>query len=70
MSELVLMSPLSLVLLAAEQKGESEEDILLLRGQHHMYSALEVAWHLCEILFIETLPSGCLIQQLLEWVWG
>ena len=33
-----------------------------------MYSLLNVLWHLCEILFIETLPVGCLIQQLLEWV--
>jgi len=23
---------------------------------------------LCEVLFVEVLPAGCLIQQLLEWV--
>ena len=32
------------------------------------YAMLELVWHLCEILFIEVLPVGCLIQQLLEWV--
>ena len=29
---------------------------------------LELTWHLCEVLFIEVLPTGCLVQQLLEWV--
>lgn len=32
------------------------------------YVMLELAWHLCEVLFIELLPAGCLIQQLLEWI--
>ncbi len=32
------------------------------------YAMLELVWHLSEILFIELLPVGCLIQQLLEWV--
>lgn len=29
---------------------------------------IELVWHLCEVLFIEVLPAGCLVQQLLEWV--
>ena len=29
---------------------------------------MELVWHLCEVLFIEVLPAGCLVQQLLEWV--
>lgn len=33
-----------------------------------LYSMLELVWHLCEVLFIEVLPAGCLVQQLLEWV--
>lgn len=33
-----------------------------------LYAHLELAWHLCEVLFIEILHAGCLIQQLLEWV--
>ena len=32
------------------------------------YAMQELAWHLCEVLFIELLPAGCLIQQLLEWI--
>lgn len=33
-----------------------------------LYAMMELAWHLCEVLYIEVLPAGCLIQQLLEWV--
>ncbi len=32
------------------------------------YSMMELVWHLCEILFLELLPAGCLVQQLLEWI--
>jgi len=32
------------------------------------YSGLKLVWHLCEVLFVEVLAAGCLIQQLLEWV--
>ena len=43
-----------------------------LRTEHQdlvlLYAHLELAWHLCEVLFIEILHAGCLIQQLLEWV--
>ena len=45
-----------------------EDEHTSLKEQIEVYSMLETAWHLCEILFIETLPLGCLIQQLLEWV--
>lgn len=33
-----------------------------------LYAMIELVWHLCEVLFIEVLPAGCLVQQLLEWV--
>ena len=33
-----------------------------------LYKMMELVWHLCEVLFIEVLPAGCLVQQLLEWV--
>lgn len=33
-----------------------------------LYTHLELAWHLCEVMFIENLHAGCLIQQLQEWV--
>ena len=36
--------------------------------QVSLYSMVELTWHLCEVLFIEVLPTGCLVQQLLEWV--
>ena len=45
-----------------------EEEQEQVSDQSNLYSLLEVVWHLCEILFIEVLPAGCLIQQLLEWV--
>ena len=45
-----------------------EEERQQIKDQLEMYSLLNVLWHLCEILFIETLPVGCLVQQLLEWV--
>ena len=50
--------------------AESDEDEASepLKDQLDLYFLFEVAWHLCEILFVETLPQGCLIQQLLEWV--
>ncbi len=56
-----------------KEEVERHEDIIeeqhtLLNNQIELYTMLETAWHLCEILFIETLPLGCLIQQLLEWV--
>ena len=44
------------------------EDGDSLREQSHLYSMMDIAWHLCEIIFIELLPPGCLVQQLLEWV--
>lgn len=45
-----------------------DDDIGLLKDQCDQYTLLEIVWHLCEVLFVETLPAGCLIQQLLEWV--
>ena len=49
--------------------SEEGDEVTQLREQIELYSILEIAWHLCEVLFIETLPVGCLIQQLLEWVY-
>ena len=38
------------------------------RDQCELFSMMELIWHLCEVLYLEILPVGCLIQQLLEWV--
>ena len=47
---------------------DSVEEKASFTQQSHIYSMMELAWHLCEIIFIEVLPPGCLVQQLLEWV--
>ncbi|XP_015767153.1 PREDICTED: nuclear pore complex protein Nup85-like [Acropora digitifera] len=36
--------------------------------QRHLLTLIETVWHLCEILFIETLPGGAVLHHLLEWV--
>ena len=51
-----------------EQMFTDEEEEKVLSDQSSLYSMLELAWHLCEILFVEVLPGGCLVHQLLEWV--
>ena len=53
-------------LLSSESDSLEERDSFT--QQSHLYSMMELAWHLCEVIFIEVLPPGCLIQQLLEWV--
>ncbi|KAM7443264.1 Nucleoporin nup85 [Porites harrisoni] len=37
-------------------------------AQKHLLTLIETVWHLCEILFIETLPGGAVLHHLLEWV--
>ncbi|XP_064393229.1 nuclear pore complex protein Nup85-like [Halichondria panicea] len=54
---------LSLRKMAAEDDGDHGYS-----DQVTLYSLLELVWHLCEVLFIEVLPVGCLVQQLIEWV--
>ena len=49
-------------------ESDSLEERDSLTQQSHLYSMMELAWHLCEVIFIEVLPPGCLVQQLLEWV--
>jgi nuclear pore complex protein Nup85 len=51
------------------------ECVLGLRGrgleherQAQVFSTMALVWHLVEILFIEVLPAGCLVKQLVEWV--
>ncbi|KAJ7362005.1 Nucleoporin nup85 [Desmophyllum pertusum] len=36
--------------------------------QRQLLTLIETVWHLCEILFIETLPGGAVLHHLLEWV--
>ncbi|KAI8501147.1 Nucleoporin nup85 [Branchiostoma belcheri] len=36
--------------------------------QVEIYSMVELIWSLCEILFVETLPGGVVLAQLLDWV--
>lgn len=45
-----------------EGVGQQREELVA------YYALQELVWHLCEVMFVELLPSGCLIQQLLEWV--
>lgn len=33
-----------------------------------IFYSIECLWHLCEIMFVETIPGGMVLQQLLEWV--
>ena len=39
-----------------------------LEDQLQLYNMIELVWSLCEILFIERLPGGILLSQLLEWL--
>jgi nuclear pore complex protein Nup85 len=39
-----------------------------LEHKMELFTSWELVWHLCEILYIERLPAGCLMQQLLMWV--
>ena len=50
------------------EEEEEEGDQETRKSLALFYAMLELTWHLCEVLFIEVLPAGCLIQQLLEWV--
>ncbi|CAB3990108.1 Nuclear pore complex Nup85 [Paramuricea clavata] len=36
--------------------------------QIKLFSFVELVWHLCEILLIENLPGGIVLQHLLDWV--
>lgn len=36
--------------------------------QERLLSSWELVWHLCEVLYLENLPPGCLVLQLLEWI--
>lgn len=36
--------------------------------QIKLFSFIELVWHLCEILLIESLPGGVVLQHLLDWV--
>ena len=36
--------------------------------QMHLYGMMELIWSLCEILFIEKLPDGVVVLQLMEWL--
>lgn len=47
------------------EEDEEESEVC---KQASLYAMLELAWHLCQAIFLEALPAGCLIQQLAEWV--
>jgi len=49
-------------------EDEDEDEESEVSKQASLYAMLELAWHLCQIIFLEPLPAGCLIQQLQEWV--
>ena len=36
--------------------------------QERLLSSWELVWHLCEVLYLENLPPGGLMLQLLEWI--
>ncbi len=51
-----------------DMEDDEEEEESELRQQVFLSSMLELAWYLCQVIFLEALPAGCLIQQLQEWV--
>lgn len=42
--------------------------VLCVHFQTSLFASMELIWHLCEIVFLEVLPVGCVMQPLLEWV--
>ncbi len=62
----VVSNDITCFCLSPESGSLEERDRLT--QQSHLYAMTELAWHLCEVIFIEVLPPGCLVQQLLEWV--
>ncbi|CAH3040149.1 unnamed protein product [Pocillopora meandrina] len=62
-------------ILDLEEKSDANEPLGDLRfkvppsaSQKQLLTLIETVWHLCEILFIETLPGGAVLHYLLEWV--
>lgn len=49
-------------IVSSGDEGEGKEEL------GSFYAMLELVWHLCEVLFVEVLPAGCLVQQLWEWI--
>nr|CAB3264518.1 nuclear pore complex protein Nup85-like [Phallusia mammillata] len=48
-------------------EGEHENHEAGLEQQMKLYSMMELIWSLCEILFVENLPDGAVLLQLVEW---
>ncbi|PIK46116.1 putative nuclear pore complex protein [Apostichopus japonicus] len=53
---------------AASDMAEDEGDQDTYKDMCQLYQQLELIWNLCEILYIENLPGGVILQQLLDWV--
>lgn len=47
---------------------ETRTSSIIYKKQAELFSSIALVWHLVEILFIEVLPAGCLVKQLIEWV--
>ncbi|XP_070580141.1 nuclear pore complex protein Nup85-like [Ptychodera flava] len=66
-------SVLRACLLELQQKGAVEEDEETqeeYNAQCQTFTMIELIWSLCEILFVETLPGGVVLTQLLDWaIW-
>ncbi|XP_006812065.1 nuclear pore complex protein Nup85-like [Saccoglossus kowalevskii] len=48
--------------------AEDEEKRQIYYAQCQVFSMIELIWSLCEILFVEVLPGGVILNQLLDWV--
>lgn len=53
---------------AGDSRQSSNDSLQSSVSQRHLLTLIETVWHLCEILFIETLPGGAVLHHLLEWV--
>ncbi|KAK2173727.1 hypothetical protein NP493_851g01059 [Ridgeia piscesae] len=54
--------------LGSRQYTATPETKQQLRLQLAMFDIIELIWSLCEILFIEALPAGIVLTQLLDWL--
>ncbi|XP_022103342.1 nuclear pore complex protein Nup85-like [Acanthaster planci] len=53
---------------AAEDPNLSREDCESYAAQSELLQTMGLIWSLCEILFVETLPGGVVLQQLQDWL--
>ncbi|CAH1274333.1 NUP85 [Branchiostoma lanceolatum] len=52
----------------AEESARDQATAVEYCEQVEVYNMVELIWSLCEILFVESLPGGVVLAQLLDWV--